>query len=307
MSRVSTIGVMADHDYEPLPDLIRLLTHSLGSEDEARRIAGAVGAAEDRGAVNELLCARVPDGAAWMAPQDGYVHVIDGGLLLTAEQVPGNGYSTGAYKLVAGGGRMCESEEKRLGWLYGPLDGRTLQVASGDAVKSGDLLTDGPIDLGDLLMAAGLEVAVSAAATRLTELCGLESRDAHEVARPLFDAVQVIKLREGAEPLSGLEQGTLCTREYFFSEQGRAIGHALRNLPPEADARLRAAAEIADDVERFELFMDQSLYEVADAAGLTIRLAVGRPTYVGVASAIRLVENGGAVTPTAAPTPTTTP
>jgi hypothetical protein len=293
---------MADHDSEPLPDLIRLLTHSLGSEDEARRIAGIVGTAGDRGAVEDLLCARAPEGAAWMAPQDGYVHVVDGGLLHTAEPVPGAGYSTGAYKLVAGGGRMCESEDKRLGWIYGPLDGRTLLVASGDAVKSGDLLTDGPYDLGDLLMAAGLDAAVSAAATRLTELCGLDAPDADVVVRPLFDAVRVIKLREGDEPLSGLEQGTLCTRRYFFSEQGRAIGHALRNLPAAADARLGAAAGIADDVERFELFMDQSLYEVADAAGLTIRLAVGRPTYVGVASAIRVAENGGAVTPAAAPT-----
>ncbi|MBR7825503.1 hypothetical protein KDK95_04240 [Actinospica sp. MGRD01-02] len=297
---------MADHDHEPLQDLIRLLTHSLGSEDEARRIAGVVGTADDRAAVDDLLCARVPQRAAWMAPQDGYVHVIDGGLLHTAEPVPGTGYSTGAYKLVAGGGRMCESRDKQLGWIYGPLDGRRLLVASGDAVKSGDLLTDGPYDLGDLLMAAGLDAAVSAAATRLTELCELDSPDAVEVVRPLFDAVRVIKLREGDEPLSGLDQGMLCTRRYFFSEQGRAIGHALRNLPPAADTRLRAAAGIADDVGRFELFMGQSLYEVADAAGLTIRLAVGRPTYLGVASAIRLAENGGAVTPTAMPTEATT-
>ncbi|MBV6702322.1 hypothetical protein [Kitasatospora aureofaciens] len=276
-----------------LDDLARVLTGFGGSARDVERLVRSVAATSEAEAVTDILQARPPERAAWIAPADGYLNEVGSGYLLTDENAPGDDYVAVKWSLTAGGSVLRWSGGRE-GWLFGPLDGRELRVPLGSRVEAGEPLTDGIGDPHDLLRILGEARTVAAVSDRLAGLCTLDLEAAERVVRPLFDAVEIVEGGFGGA-LPGLRPGTLCTRRRFRTEHGRAISRALRDLPPSADPRLHALAGIRDDAERAKAFYGQRLSQVADDAGLSISFAAGRPVHLGCTDLAVLLDQGGAI------------
>jgi predicted DNA-binding WGR domain protein len=279
-----------------LDDLTRVLAGSGVPMRDAERLVGLVAQTQGPDAVADILQARPPERAAWIAPMAGYLHQVESGYLLTEEADPADDYTADA-SWAAGGGVSCSSGDQE-GWLFGPLDRRVLRVPIGSKVEVGELLTDGPCDFHELLLILGHASAVAAAADRLAGQCALDLEDAEQVVRPLFDAVEIVDILTWTpDPWPGLPTGFVCTRRRFQIEQGRAIGRALQDLPPSADERLHAVAALHDDQERAEVFFAQRLWQAADDAGLSIDSLSGLRRYLGCGHVAMLLEQGGALPP----------
>jgi hypothetical protein len=121
----------------------------------------------------------------------------------------------------------------------------------------------------------------------------LDSEAADRVVRPLFDVVEILDIISDRGS-HALRPGTRCTIQRFFVEQGRAIGRALLDLPPSADPRLHALAAV-HDAERYYVYRDQGLAQVADDAGLPIDFVAGRRIHIGCTDLAKLLEQGGLI------------
>lgn len=247
---------MADDVPDLLSDLSRLLALTVASVSvvDADRIVQAVAAAYDANAeaaesIRDLLCAGKPRDAAWMAPQHGYVHLIGDGLLLTEEEVPLGRYLTNKYDVnpFIGGGLWCECEtdRTRYGSLYRPLEGRTLLVEDGAAVKAGDLLSNGSTDFDDLLSAAGLDAATAHAANLLSELTGLKVEDTDLIVQPLFDKLEIIGIDPDDDRPDRPGLGAILTRHRFRAEQERIIRDTNFQPPAGRPVRISVADAVA--------------------------------------------------------------
>ena len=286
---------MDAHGFDPLPDLERVLADTGVSAPDAQRIVRALVAAEDAEAVADLLLARPPECPAWLAPEAGYVHRTEAGLELTPGPAPAHFQPSDRRRIRSGDGAYCKRGQHE-GWLLGPLEGRVPCVPSGTRVEAGTPLTEGPCALADVLGAVGVERAVAAAAERLAGLSGLALEDAGRVVRPLFSPVMIIDVPDGTTT-PGLVRGALCTRRRHRIEAGRAIGLALKDLPADADPRLRTVAGLQDDEERHRLFHEQRLHDAARGAGLTLRVVSARPVYRGIDDIAALIEHDGLLDP----------
>ncbi|MET8630708.1 hypothetical protein ABZW30_44660 [Kitasatospora sp. NPDC004669] len=269
---------MAAHDYDPLPDLERVLTDAGVSAPDAQRLVQALAEAENTEAVADILLARPSGRPGLIALESGYVRHTDSGIELTQEPGPANFRPTDRkWRLIPGGAAYCERGEHE-GWLFDRHHGRVLCVPPGTRVEAGSAFTDGPPDLAGILVSVGFSRAVEAAAVRLADLCALELEAAERVVRPLFETVQIIE----TAGLPGLTTDALCTPRRFTIARGHAIRQALRSLPVDADPRLHALVGVEDGEELARLYSEQKLFDVFREAGLDIPFPTGRRVYLGV-------------------------
>jgi hypothetical protein len=261
-----------------LADLARVLCASGMRDAEVDALVRAVGVAADPAAVTDILLARPPRRPAWIARFDGHLDQNASGYLL-APETDGDIYAP-------------EPE------LFGPLDGRVLRVPLGSAVRIGEALTDDPCDAMLLYKVMGKKYATANLAKRLTGLCAMDEEQATRVVGPLFDALEVTADSPFPSNRPWLP-GTVFSDRRWKAEQGKAIAHALRDLPNEADPRLTALAALSDDAERARTYTDQRLGKVMADAGLKSGLMAGCGTYLGVRQLSTLLENDGVLAPVA--------
>ena len=164
---------------DTIDSLVRVLRYYGMSASQVDQVARAVASARDAESVVDALEARPLHHAAWIARMNGFVRETESGYLLTG----GPDAPTVEYEPEEGalGGAIEERADGKEAWRYGRLDGRALIVRSGDKVKLGDLLTDGPVDSHDMLRIRGRTRALSAAAQRLAVACGLDPETAERV------------------------------------------------------------------------------------------------------------------------------
>ncbi|MFF2078819.1 DUF6891 domain-containing protein [Kitasatospora sp. NPDC058162] len=288
---------MAAHDYDPLPDLERVLTDAGVSAPDAQRLVQALADAENTEAVADLLLARPSGRPGLIAPESGYVHRTEFGIELTPEPGPANFRPEDrSWRLVPGGAAFCERGEHE-GWLFDRQHGRELSVPPGTRVEAGSPFTDGPPDLAGILVSMGFSRAVEAAAVRLAGLCSLEREDAERVVRPLFEPVRIVETGD----LPGLAMDALCTHRRFTIARGHAIRQALRSLPVDADPRLHALVGIEDPEELVRRYGEQNLFDVFREAGLDIPFPTGRRVYLGVDAIGALPDHDGPLDPPVEP------
>lgn len=285
---------MDDALYRYLLDALeRVLAGSGVPASEASRLAGTVAEAENTDAMTDFLLARVPEPAALIALEDGFVYHVESGLLLTPAESATLDYTVEEDPYTAGRAVTCRVGEQD-GWLYRRVDGLTIRVASGSRVTVGEALTDSLIDIAEVLLIVGRQAANRAAVERLASLCPLRPEDAELVVGHLLDAVEIMDHIDGSG-LTTLPLGTLCTRRRFLAENGRLLGVALQDLPPTADERLKALAAIPDDFERQRLYHEQRLHDVTKAASLRQAFNFGRPEYAAVEVLAAMHDEGGSL------------
>ncbi len=278
-----------------LDDLAHVLHSSGVSGEDVEQWIGSLADTAEPEAVADILLARRPERAAWFAPMSGYLNQVGSALLLTEETTPAGEYVPEKFRTDEweAGGAVYRVLGERRAWRFGSLDGRALRVPVGSRVEAGEVLTDGAVDLHDLLRQFGRRKAPESAANRLASVSSLDLPAARELLRPLFDAVRVF---DGGG-FSDLSAGVLCTMSHFVAAQWRAFGRALRDLPASADSRLHAVAAIHDDVERREAVRKQKLYSVLKAVRPSFDFPAGCPAYVGCTELAILIDQGGVVPP----------
>jgi hypothetical protein len=249
-----------------LDDLRRVLVGAGRLPRDAERLVRLV-ASSDSEAVADILRARPPERTAWFSPISGYLHEVEAGYLVAEKDVPAEDYAPDALQQDTWGGGFRYAVGEREGWFFGPLGGRELRVSVGGEVKAGEPLTDDVCDPHELLRILGLRQAISSVASRLASLSSLDREGAEQVVRPLFDVVGVLGRSTRMTEADGLVPDRFCTTKHFQIEAGRTIGRALHDLPPSADPRLHALANIRDDAERWSLYLDQKLLRLRSPRG----------------------------------------
>ena len=157
---------MTDHLFRHLLNALRrVLTGSGVPAGEADRLVSVVAEAEDTQAMTDFLLARAPRPAALIAVHDGFVYHVESGLLLTPAESATLDYTVEEDPSVFGRAAVCQVGEQE-GSLYRRLDGLRIRVASGSRVTAGEALTDGQVDIEEVLSTLGQRAAVRVAAER---------------------------------------------------------------------------------------------------------------------------------------------
>ena len=273
----STVLVMSTPDLSPplLNDLARVLIGFGVSAPEAEELVRSVAMTSEPEAVADILQARRLEHAAWIAPMDGYLHQVGSDFLLTEEEDAPGALTRDDDKrsITAGGGVSCWSSNSEFAWLFGPLDGSGLRVPVGAKVQVTEPLTDGMCDPHDVLHLAGLKPAVAAVRDRLASLCALDQEAAERVARPLFEAVEIVDERY-RETAPRPRPGTLQTRRYFAAERA-ALDDEKRSRAPLGRSVYLGCSELAALLDHGDVMPPGIRYDVGtfEVTGGTLRVA----------------------------------
>ncbi|MEY9929012.1 hypothetical protein ABH926_003652 [Catenulispora sp. GP43] len=211
-------------DHALLSDLNRLLMVKGASAEDADRIVKTVAATRNPGAVRTLLLASAR-GRAWVAAGDGYAHYWKKGVLLTEDPAQPRWFRAEFLRQDLGGAQYVSIHTYR----YTRPGGRTVLVADGAPVKVGDVLTSGPFYLGDTLWIWGKTAAITAATGRLMQATSLDTSEAEQVVRPLFDGVEVIEAGPDLPPGARLTAGAVVAYETFMDENRAAYERGKRD------------------------------------------------------------------------------
>lgn len=196
--------------------------------DEVEAIVAAVAAAGDDPRLEALLQARHPATPAAIAAFDGFVRVGESTLLLGDAPIPAG------LRLEAMSRRLmhpCEatgvfSVAYRGPLFRYPLRGRRPLVATDASVVAGEALTEGDVDLHDVLLVFGAQEVV-ARLTAALAACGVAPEFADRLAARMVTHVRI------AEPGdTGLAPGTRLSDQAFL----RALGGSVQRAVAAAEA-----------------------------------------------------------------------
>jgi DNA-directed RNA polymerase subunit beta' len=163
-------------------------------------------------------------GAAYLATNDGFVHIVGRALLLLDSDeapLPLAEYRTFGEPAAGGRGAFTLRSDKSAR-VYALRAGQEPRVASGAKVQAGDALTTGLISVHDLIDVMGERFVRAELGKRLSEAQVTLSTDVLDaLLTPLFSHVEIVELGD-----SDFLQNEVVTAESFMraNEQHLAAG-----------------------------------------------------------------------------------
>lgn len=224
--------------------LDRVLTRHAAPAGARADLLAALRDARDPARVRDLLLARRPRRAAFLAAFAGHVTVRADAILLTTDPLP-PGAVPGPTSAKPGltGARACHVRGTRQPvYRYGPLRDRRARVTSDARVPALTPLTDGPADLHDVLTIAGDDELTLRLAADLTEAIGRRLDLLELVISPMLSLVAI--LDPGA---SDLAVGARMSRAAYERLLARVLRRTLRDV---ADRLPAALAELLVEAPR---------------------------------------------------------
>lgn len=241
-----------------LAQLDRVLARNAVPAEPRASLLAALRGARDPRRLRQLLLAHHPRRAAFLAAFDGHITVRRADILLAMDPLPPSSVLEPA-PLERGltGAHACHVRGTwQSVYRFGPLADRRVLVADGAQVTALTPLTDGPVDLHDVLMILGDAELNARLLAELADAIGEHPDGLDLVVPPMRSLVELTD--PGA---SGLPLGARISRAAFDRLLGQIPQRTLRALAADQLPPVLAALLDRDPADLFDRFCEPDVVD----------------------------------------------